>query len=944
MAIKKIDSGRVNFLDYTDLRKVDVYIASTLPTSQIYNGNTDEYTPDWTETNLELSADIFLDSKEIAADKIKWFTKINNITEEVPNASGNTLTIKENMLKAHGIVTFICEAEYQSIVGHAEITFTRVDTGINGTNGKDGTSITILGTYESLDDLKTAHPTGNAGDSYIIQGRLWVWAVDDLEWEDVGNIQGTPGKDGQDAKAIFLNANTQVFKVSKSGVVSPTTIKVTAQPVNTSITSYSYSTDGGQTFLSAADGVSRSGSQITITGSNMTANSLTIKASDGQYQDVFTVYKVSDGLDGAPGDDGTPAPIAFLTNENIGFTANSKGEVAATSAVTNIVSFIGTTPVKPTIGEFSGEPEGMTITPTAAGNEVLLTLTVANNSTLGSSKSNGGRITIPVTIPATSSTQSVTTNLYLGWNKVNAGRSVSSIAARYAVSNSNTTSPTSWSATIPSRGEGQYLWMADYIAYDDGTNATVGARVVTGDTGSPGVSITSVKSYFSNNQSNTSAPAATATWVTSPTRQTGYYTWRKDLISYSNNKTEYTTPVCITGDKGDKGIDGTTYYTWIKYADSPTSGMSDSPDGKTYMGIAYNKTTSVESTTYSDYTWSLIKGSNGTNGTNGQTYYTWVKYADDALGTNMSDDPLNKTYIGLAYNKTSATESTVASDYQWSLFRGADGIPGEDAVTFQVYSEDGYILSNNTPKITLQTFAYIGDTQITGDVAYQWYKVVDGVSTAISGANGSSYDVYHSDVDFVNTYMCIMTFKDAEYSGVATIDDKNDVNAIFTTKPTSYSAGDLWVVGADYIPSGVEIGTVLKAEHTNTTYADSDWVTATKYDEHLKELEDNIAQYNQYFSFDSQEGLRISARDTNGNVSQFSTVLSNDRLSFNQGDEAVAYIESNKLKIKEAEIISPLTVTGMYSGSTMQQAPIINIGNFSIVVESNGSLSIVANR
>lgn len=942
MAQKTVDSGKINFLDYTDLRKVEVYISSNLPISQIYNRNTGKYTPDWIETNLELSADVFLDSKEITAETIKWFTKIDNNKKEIENSNNNTLVITENMLQSYGIVTFICEAEYQNIIGHAEITFARVDTGLDGTSGKDGTSITILGTYESLEALTAVHPMGNPGDSYIIDGNLWVWAVDDQAWENVGNIQGAPGKDGQDAKAIFLNANTQVFKVSKSGVISPSTIKVMAQPVNiaTSSLEYSYSTDGGQIFLSIADGVSRNGNQITITGENMTSNSITIMASGEGYQDVFTVYKVSDGSDGKTGNDGKPAPIAFLTNESIGFIANSKGQISATTAITNVVAFIGTTPVKPTIGTLSGVPEGMSITQTAAGNEILLTLNITNNATLGSTKSNGGRITIPVTIP---STPAITTNLQLGWNKVNTGRSVSSIAARYAVSDNNVTAPTSWSITIPIRGAGQYLWMADYITYDDGTNATVGARVVTGDAGTPGVSITSVASYFSNNQSNTSAPSATATWATSPTRQAGYYTWRKDLITYSSGTTEYTTPVCITGDKGDKGNDGVTYYTWIKYADTPTSGMSDSPNDKLYMGIAYNKTTSVESTNYSDYTWSLIKGTSGRDGIDGKTYYTWVKYADDANGANMSDDPLNKSYIGLAYNKTSATESTTASDYQWSLFRGADGIPGDDAVTFQVYSIDGYILSSSTPKITLQTFAYVGDTQITGDVLYQWSQVKDGVTTAISGANGSSYDVYHSDVSFTNTYMCTMTFKGIDYSGVVTIDDKNDVNIIFSSKPMSYAAGDIWVVGSDYAPAGHEIGTVLRAEHTNNTYNEADWVTATKYDKHIKALEDDMTQYNQYFSFDSQDGLRISARDSNGNASQFSTTLSNDRLSFNQGNEAVAYIESNKLKIKEAEIVSPLTVTGTYSGSTMQQAPVINIGNFSIVVESNGSLSIVAN-
>src|SRR5690606_10482220 len=45
------------------------------------------------------------------------------------------------------------------------------------------------------------------------------------------------------------------------------------------------------------------------------------------------------------------------------------------------------------------------------------------------------------------------------------------------------------------------------------------------------------------------------------------------------------------GPPGPKGEDGKTVYTWIKYADTPTSGMSDSPEGKEYIGIAYNKET-----------------------------------------------------------------------------------------------------------------------------------------------------------------------------------------------------------------------------------------------------------------------------------------------------------------------------------------------------------------
>lgn len=149
--------------------------------------------------------------------------------------------------------------------------------------------------------------------------------------------------------------------------------------------------------------------------------------------------------------------------------------------------------------------------------------------------------------------------------------------------------------------------------------------------------------------------------------------WNKSTSKESTNAADYSWSLI-------KGADGKTLYTWLKYADSPTSGMSDSPSGKTYMGIAVNKTSITESSNYSDYTWSLIKGTDGISvkGDKGDTVYIWVKYADDAKGNGMSEYPDGKKYIGLAYNKTTATESNNASDYIWSL------IQGEDAVLYEI--------------------------------------------------------------------------------------------------------------------------------------------------------------------------------------------------------------------------------------------------------------------
>jgi hypothetical protein len=327
--------------------------------------------------------------------------------------------------------------------------------------------------------------------------------------------------------------------------------------------------------------------------------------------------------------------------------------------------------------------------------------------------------------------------------------------------------------------------------------------------------------------------------------------------------------------------------------------------------------------------------------TDGSTYTdSYTSTANEATASIAA----SATYKAVRARMYLAGGTTTLLDEQIIPFvsDGAIGVPGNDAVTFQVYSSNGYALSTNTPTVTLQTFAYIGDVAITSGATYQWYSYDNGWS-AISGATLSYLDVSRTDVSFSKSYMCKMIFGGVEYTGVATIDDKNDTNKVFTSKPSNYTTGDLWIVGTDYIPNGVEVGTLLRTEHTNSTYADNDWISATKYDEKIEDLKSSINTYNQYFSFDSADGLRISARDENGSVSKFSTSLTNERLSFNYENDAVAYINGTKMNIKEAEIESPLTVTGKYSGSTMLQAPIFNLGNFSFVIESNGSLSIVAN-
>ena len=67
--------------------------------------------------------------------------------------------------------------------------------GPKGDPGKDGTGVTILGSYDTEEALKEAHPTGAPGDAYMVNGDLFVWA--DSTWKNVGRIQGPQGPQGE---------------------------------------------------------------------------------------------------------------------------------------------------------------------------------------------------------------------------------------------------------------------------------------------------------------------------------------------------------------------------------------------------------------------------------------------------------------------------------------------------------------------------------------------------------------------------------------------------------------------------------------------------------------------------------------------------------------------------------------------------------------------------
>ena len=231
------------------------------------------------------------------------------------------------------------------------------------------------------------------------------------------------------------------------------------------------------------------------------------------------------------------------------------------------------------------------------------------------------------------------------------------------------TSPTSlvggsWSNNQPAWTEGKYIWRRNFVTYgDDRTEFTPSENgvCITGNTGAQGAR----------------GPQGAA----GPKGETG-----------AQGPQGATGPQGPQGIQGVKGADGKTYYTWVKYADSPTSGMSDNPSGKKYIGFAYNKTTGTESTSYSDYSWSLIKGEKGETGNTG---------AQGAAGNGIKS-------ITYYYARTTSQTAPSAGNITSTT------MPTLDATNKYLWQKEVINYTNNTNQTTVLLLAVYGNTGAQG--------------------------------------------------------------------------------------------------------------------------------------------------------------------------------------------------------------------------------------
>ena len=414
----------------------------------------------------------------------------------------------------------------------------------------------------------------------------------------------------------------------------------------------------------------------------------------------------------------------------------------------------------------------------------------------------------------------------------------------YQIGESGTEPPDGeWSSEPVDAEAGKYLWTRTITYYTNSSRNTAysiaksvlngekgesGDKGDKGDTGSAGASLVTLITSYSYNQTEIDTYAKdgySGSWyVTSTsgvkvndtvllrvrnTTKNGYcYIIAKVTEVESSTRVTATSQGVVdkgnTGDKGDKGetgpqgpqgvqgvkgTDGKTYYTWIKYADSPTSGMSDNPSGKKYIGVAYNKTTATESTKYSDYSWSLIKGDKGDKGDKGET---------GGIG------PTGNGIKSIAYYYARTTSQTAPSAASIT----ATSIPTLDATNKYLWQKEVITYTNNTSQTSVLLLAVYGNTGAKGDKG----------DTGPAGKGISSTEVTYqastsgTSIPTGTWVTSIPSVAAGSYLWTRTIITYTD-----KTSTTSYAVGKMGNTGAT--GKGIKSTSITYQAHSNGTTA-----------------------------------------------------------------------------------------------------------------------------
>lgn len=527
------------------------------------------------------------------------------------------------------------------------------------------------------------------------------------------------------------------------------------------------------------------------------------------------------------------------------------------------------------------------------------------------------------------------------------------------------TSPTSleggsWSTTQPVWAAGKYIFRRTLVTYVDGSTAYTPSEngvCITGNEGPKGddgvgVTITSTVTDYQVSANGTEPP--TGAWVEAiPTVPQGQFLWTRVRVTYSTNVTSTSYSVSYQGSDGEgngiasavvtyrAGASGTTppegtwsntiptvdpgEYLWTKTVTTYTDGSSTTAYSVGLMGQNGTSGTGIASTevTYQAHSsqTSVPSGewSSSVPTLSAALPYLWTRtvitYTDDTTSTAYSvGSTLNSVNVG-ARNLLLKSDTVYMNDsYTIATYDMTEKMVAGETYTMRIWGEVGegkkYFLAYlNGGSIQLKTIRPNGD------------------GTFSATFTGKADDAAESDIIHVYAYPSTVTVNSTitkiklEKGNIATdwspapedtqgsIEDLN--SSLDETNNNLSNAQQQITQTVQQINSieATQEGFEFNFETLTTTITELDNQVSTNYSEQLK-----------YIKF--KNGEIWLGRDPDPGQQDFKAVISNEKISFRQDNNEIAYLSNNRLYVTSGEFLERL-----------------ELGDFAFFPRDNGNLT-----
>lgn len=289
------------------------------------------------------------------------------------------------------------------------------------------------------------------------------------------------------------------------------------------------------------------------------------------------------------------------------------------------------------------------------------------------------------------------------------GKGIESIKEHYAVSTSNTVTPTIWfDDVLVTNSVNKYLWSYETIIYTDGTSVDSNKRVIgtygdTGKDGATGADGKGIKSTVITYQASTSGTVIpTGTWQTSiPTVSAGQYLWTRTVITYTDDSKSTSYSVGRMGTNGTNGSAGRGIKSTAITYQAGSSGTT-SPTG------TWQATVPATSASY-PYLWTR----------------TIITYTDDTTSTSYA---VGSTLEGVSVGGRNLARKT-SNEYcaAFNSFNGGDNICPSLA---HVYLKGLSVGDNVTVRLV---YKYTNIVAVTGKTAAAWIQGYGNITEWTSG-------------------------------------------------------------------------------------------------------------------------------------------------------------------------------------------------------------------